>query len=114
MQYVFCAITRPLAHYEGTQQKMHLTFTVAYVCSVDIWNLYWIMIFNLTLQVCGVCVHQGYSTMASVVEAVHSTGVHLTQASDAEFALALYLKPYSAFVISVWVYVASLVKRMWT
>lgn len=63
-------------------------------------------------KVCGVCVHQGYSTMASVVEAVHSTGVHLTQACDAEFALALYLKPYPAFIISVWVYVASLVKRM--
>ncbi|XP_042214850.1 coiled-coil and C2 domain-containing protein 2A-like [Homarus americanus] len=63
-------------------------------------------------KVCGVCVHQGYSTMASVVEAVHSTGIHLTQSNDAEFALALHLKPYPASIISVWVYVASLVKRM--
>ncbi|XP_053631071.2 coiled-coil and C2 domain-containing protein 2A isoform X2 [Cherax quadricarinatus] len=63
-------------------------------------------------KVCGVCVHQGYSSIASVVEAVHSTGVHLTQAPDTEFALALHLKLYPAFIISVWVYVASLVKRV--
>ncbi|XP_027211413.2 coiled-coil and C2 domain-containing protein 2A [Penaeus vannamei] len=62
-------------------------------------------------KVCGVCVHQGYSNLANVVEAVHSTGVHLTQSPNAEFALAVHLNPYPACVISVWVYVASLVKR---
>lgn len=66
---------------------------------------------SLVLQVCGVCVHQGYSNLANVVEAVHSTGVHLTQSPNAEFALAVHLNPYPACVISVWVYVASLVKR---
>ncbi|XP_068212365.1 coiled-coil and C2 domain-containing protein 2A-like isoform X2 [Palaemon carinicauda] len=62
-------------------------------------------------KVCGVCIHQGYSNLANVVEAVHSTGVHLTQAPNVEFALAVYVKSYPAYVISVWVYVASLVKR---
>lgn len=66
---------------------------------------------SLVLQVCGVCVHHGYSNLAIVVEAVHSTGVHLTQSPNAEFALAVHLNPYPACVISVWVYVASLVKR---
>ncbi|KAK7072355.1 hypothetical protein SK128_009523, partial [Halocaridina rubra] len=41
-------------------------------------------------KVCGVCIHQGYSNMANVLEAVHSTGVHLTQAPNAEFALAVH------------------------
>ncbi|XP_066945130.1 coiled-coil and C2 domain-containing protein 2A isoform X2 [Macrobrachium rosenbergii] len=63
-------------------------------------------------KVCGVCIHQGYSNMANVVEAVHSTGVHLTQAPSVEFALAVCVKSYPAYVISVWVYVASLVKRL--
>ncbi|XP_045591878.2 coiled-coil and C2 domain-containing protein 2A isoform X1 [Procambarus clarkii] len=82
------------------------------VTSPDLTQLSTIMSSHKILQVCGVCVHQGYSTMASVVEAVHSTGVHLTQAPEAEFALAIHLKSYPASIISVWVYVASLVKRV--
>lgn len=62
-------------------------------------------------QVCGVCVHQGYSTAAGVVAAVHGAGVHLTQAPGVEFALALHLHAYPGQVLSVWVYVAALVQR---
>ena len=62
-------------------------------------------------QVCGVCVHQGYSTAAGVVAAVHGAGVHLTQAPGVEFAMALHLHAYPGQVLSVWVYVAALVQR---
>ncbi|XP_076029366.1 coiled-coil and C2 domain containing 2A [Oratosquilla oratoria] len=62
-------------------------------------------------KICGVCIHQGYSTMASLVEAVYSTGVHLNQAEGTEFSLVVHLHPYPGDVISVWIYVASLQKQ---
>ncbi|XP_050733212.1 coiled-coil and C2 domain-containing protein 2A-like [Eriocheir sinensis] len=62
-------------------------------------------------QVCGVCIHQGYSTAAGVVAAVHGAGVHLTQAPGVEFALAIHLHAYPGQVLSVWVYVAALLQR---
>ncbi|KAK4315922.1 hypothetical protein Pmani_012883 [Petrolisthes manimaculis] len=62
-------------------------------------------------KVCGVCVQQGYSGTPGLVEAVHSTGIHLTHHPDAEFALAVHIVPYPAALASIWIYVASLIKR---
>jgi len=52
-----------------------------------------------------------YTDMESVVEAVKATGVHINETEDVEFSLAVYMHPYPSDVLSVWVYVASLVKR---
>uniref|UniRef100_A0A3B4FZB3 Coiled-coil and C2 domain containing 2A n=1 Tax=Pundamilia nyererei TaxID=303518 RepID=A0A3B4FZB3_9CICH len=41
--------------------------------------------------------------------AVYSTGIHSVQASNVEFALAVYVHPYPNNVMSVWIYLASLV-----
>ncbi|XP_041646484.1 coiled-coil and C2 domain-containing protein 2A isoform X2 [Cheilinus undulatus] len=50
-----------------------------------------------------------FSEMRPIVEAVYSTGVHSILASNVEFALAVYVHPYPNNVLSVWVYLASLV-----
>ncbi|XP_034566120.1 coiled-coil and C2 domain-containing protein 2A isoform X2 [Notolabrus celidotus] len=51
-----------------------------------------------------------FSEIRPIVEAVYSTGVHNVHASNVEFALAVYVHPYPNNVLSVWVYLASLVR----
>eukprot|EP00058_Branchiostoma_floridae_P024122 XP_002609612.1 hypothetical protein BRAFLDRAFT_87833 [Branchiostoma floridae] len=52
-----------------------------------------------------------YTEDNPVVEAVFSTGVHQLQGKDVEFALAVHIHPYPNTVLSLWVYVASLVRK---
>ncbi|KAL7396300.1 hypothetical protein ABVT39_003795 [Epinephelus coioides] len=49
-----------------------------------------------------------FSEIRPIIEAVYSTGVHNVHASNVEFALAVYVHPYPNNVLSVWVYLASL------
>ncbi|CAL1593027.1 unnamed protein product [Knipowitschia caucasica] len=51
-----------------------------------------------------------FSEIMPIIEAVHSTGVHNIQAPKVEFALAVYVHPYPSNVLSVWVYLASLIR----
>uniref|UniRef100_A0A3P9CZ90 Coiled-coil and C2 domain containing 2A n=1 Tax=Maylandia zebra TaxID=106582 RepID=A0A3P9CZ90_9CICH len=50
-----------------------------------------------------------FSEIRPIIEAVYSTGIHSVQASNVEFALAVYVHPYPNNVMSVWIYLASLV-----
>ncbi|XP_060934901.1 coiled-coil and C2 domain-containing protein 2A [Limanda limanda] len=61
-------------------------------------------------RIAGFPLHLPFSEIRPIVEAVHSTGVHNVQASNVEFALAVYVHPYPNNVLSVWVYLASLVR----
>ena len=62
-------------------------------------------------QVCGFPLHFGYSDLESIIEAVKATGVHLDRDPGVEFSLAVMVEPYPGSVMSVWVYVASIVRR---
>ncbi|KAL6107585.1 cc2d2a [Pungitius sinensis] len=62
------------------------------------------------ITISGFPLHLPFSEIRPIVEAVHSTGVHNVHASNAEFALAVYVHPYPNNVLSVWVYLASLVR----
>ncbi len=55
--------------------------------------------------------HFSYSDADQLGESLRSTGVHLNQDPRVEFALAVHVTPYPATVMSVWVYVASMVRR---
>nr|XP_057930395.1 coiled-coil and C2 domain-containing protein 2A isoform X2 [Doryrhamphus excisus] len=61
-------------------------------------------------RISGFPLHMPFSEMGPIVEAVHSTGVHTNHSSNVEFALAVYVHPYPNNVLSVWVYLASLVR----
>uniref|UniRef100_A0A8C3G4Z3 Coiled-coil and C2 domain containing 2A n=1 Tax=Cyclopterus lumpus TaxID=8103 RepID=A0A8C3G4Z3_CYCLU len=61
-------------------------------------------------RISGFPLHLPFSEIRPIVEAVHSTGVHNAHASNVEFALAVYVHPYPNNVLSVWVYLASLVR----
>ncbi|XP_073678752.1 coiled-coil and C2 domain-containing protein 2A [Garra rufa] len=60
-------------------------------------------------RISGFPLHVPFSEIQPIVEAVHSTGVHKVEAPNVEFALAVYVHPYPGNVLSVWVYIASLV-----
>uniref|UniRef100_A0A3Q3W2A0 C2 domain-containing protein n=1 Tax=Mola mola TaxID=94237 RepID=A0A3Q3W2A0_MOLML len=57
-------------------------------------------------RISGFTLHLPFSEIRPIIEAVHSTGVHSVQASNVEFALAVYVHPYPNNVLSVWVYLA--------
>ncbi|XP_023810274.1 coiled-coil and C2 domain-containing protein 2A isoform X2 [Oryzias latipes] len=61
-------------------------------------------------RISGFPLHMPFSDIRPLIEAVHSTGVHNIQGSNVEFALAVYVHPYPNNVLSVWVYLASLVR----
>ncbi|XP_072718192.1 coiled-coil and C2 domain-containing protein 2A isoform X4 [Ciconia boyciana] len=62
-------------------------------------------------RVSGFPIHMPYSEVGPLIEAVHSTGVHTIDVSNVEFALAVYIHAYPQNVLSVWIYVASLVRN---
>ncbi|KAG7228889.1 hypothetical protein INR49_008667 [Caranx melampygus] len=61
-------------------------------------------------RISGFPLHFPFSEIQPIIEAVYSTGVHNIHASNVEFALAVYVHPYPNNVLSVWVYLASLVR----
>ncbi|KAK0134280.1 Coiled-coil and C2 domain-containing protein 2A [Merluccius polli] len=61
-------------------------------------------------RISGFPLHLPFSELRPVIEAVYSTGVHSVEASNVEFALAVYVHPYPNNVLSVWVYLASLLR----
>ncbi|XP_028260415.1 coiled-coil and C2 domain-containing protein 2A [Parambassis ranga] len=62
------------------------------------------------IRISGFPLHLPFSEIRPIIEAVYSTGVHNVQASNVEFALAVYVHPYPNNVLSVWVYLASLIR----
>ncbi|XP_074085863.1 coiled-coil and C2 domain-containing protein 2A isoform X2 [Macrotis lagotis] len=59
----------------------------------------------------GFPIHMAFSEVKPLIEAVYSTGVHNIDISNIEFALAVYVHAYPKNVLSVWIYVASLVRN---
>ncbi|XP_053433431.1 coiled-coil and C2 domain-containing protein 2A isoform X2 [Nycticebus coucang] len=59
----------------------------------------------------GFPLHMPYSEVKPLVDAVYSTGVHNIDVPNVEFALAVYIHPYPKNVLSVWIYVASLIRN---
>ncbi|XP_069688134.1 coiled-coil and C2 domain-containing protein 2A [Periplaneta americana] len=62
-------------------------------------------------KMCGFPINVPYTNMEAITEAMRATGVHYNENPDVEFALAVYIHPFPNNVLSVWVYVASLIKR---
>ncbi len=59
----------------------------------------------------GCPINQSYTGLDPLIEAVHATRVHINDTNDVEFALAVHVHPYPNNVISVWVYIASLIRK---
>ncbi|XP_048108289.1 coiled-coil and C2 domain-containing protein 2A isoform X3 [Alosa alosa] len=61
-------------------------------------------------RISGFPLHLPFSEIQPIIEAVYSTGVHKVEMSNVEFALAVYVHPYPNNVLSVRVYLASLIR----
>lgn len=62
-------------------------------------------------KICGFPLHFAYRDSEQLLEALHATGVHLNREPGVEFALAVHVEAYPNTVMSVWVYVASMVRK---
>lgn len=62
-------------------------------------------------KICGFPISQPFTNIRAIIEAVKSTGVHINESPNVEFALAVYVHSYPNDVLSVWVYAVSLVAR---
>ncbi|XP_067858763.1 protein CC2D2B-like [Heptranchias perlo] len=60
-------------------------------------------------KVSGFPIQMRYSNLQTIFDKVYSTGIHNIEIPNAEFAVAVYIHPYPTNVLSVWIYVASLV-----
>ena len=67
-------------------------------------------IFLLQPQLSGFPLHFCYSDIQHV-STVESTGIHLCGNERIEYALAIYIHPYPNDVLSVWLYIASLIPK---
>uniref|UniRef100_A0A2K6A2U9 Coiled-coil and C2 domain containing 2B n=1 Tax=Mandrillus leucophaeus TaxID=9568 RepID=A0A2K6A2U9_MANLE len=62
-----------------------------------------------SIQVTGFPIQMPYTDVRSIIDAVYQTGIHSAEFPQTEFALAVYIHPYPNNILSVWVYLASLV-----
>uniref|UniRef100_F7IEB6 Coiled-coil and C2 domain containing 2B n=1 Tax=Callithrix jacchus TaxID=9483 RepID=F7IEB6_CALJA len=62
-----------------------------------------------SIQVTGFPIRMPYTDVQSVIDAVYQTGIHSAEFPQTEFAIAVYIHPYPNNILSVWVYLASLV-----
>lgn len=60
---------------------------------------------------CGFPLNLPYHNTDELVEAVWATNLHQNFNKDVEFALAVHIHAYTNDILSVWIYVASLVRR---
>ncbi|XP_054221866.1 protein CC2D2B isoform X9 [Homo sapiens] len=61
--------------------------------------------------VTGFPIQMPYIDVQSIIDAVYQTGIHSAEFPQTEFALAVYIHPYPNNILSVWVYLASLVQH---
>lgn len=59
----------------------------------------------------GQSLHMAYSTMTDLLDAVKACQIHVNYHASVEFALAVHIQPYVNNILSVWLYIASLVPR---
>uniref|UniRef100_A0A8D0GHD1 Coiled-coil and C2 domain containing 2B n=1 Tax=Sphenodon punctatus TaxID=8508 RepID=A0A8D0GHD1_SPHPU len=62
-----------------------------------------------TVQVTGYPIQMPYIDLQSISEAVYQTDIHSSEVPNTEFALAVHIHPYPNNILSVWIYLVSLV-----
>lgn len=62
-------------------------------------------------RISGYPINIPYTNIKQVIEAVYATQVHALPTNDVEFGVAVHIHPYPNTIMSVWIYIASLIKR---
>ena len=66
-------------------------------------------IVSLHLQITGYPLHLRYNDTTQLLRAVESTGLHLCEHERVEFGMAVHIHAYPNDILSVWLYLATLV-----
>ena len=66
---------------------------------------------TILIQLSGYPLHFSYASILHIVSAVEQTGLHLTENRRAEFSLSVYVHPYPNDVVSVWVFIVTMVPK---
>lgn len=64
-----------------------------------------------TYKLSGFPLNMPYISLSSIVERVKCTGIHLNADNKVEFALAAHIQQYPNNVLSVWIFLVSLVPK---
>jgi coiled-coil and C2 domain-containing protein 2A len=62
-------------------------------------------------RVTGFPINLPYTNMKAILEAVHATQAHAIPTNDVDYAIAVYVHAYPNSILSVWVYLAVLIKK---
>lgn len=55
--------------------------------------------------------HMAYTNTDAIIEQVQRTQIHRTEIPGTEFAVSVYIHPYPNDILSVWIFLATLVQR---
>lgn len=68
-------------------------------------------IVNDLLQVNGLVFNLPFTNISAMVQRIKSLGIHLEGATDAQFASAVYIRCYPNQVLSVWIFLGSVIEK---
>ncbi|XP_059610897.1 coiled-coil and C2 domain-containing protein 2A [Phlebotomus argentipes] len=71
-----------------------------------------INVFLTTFKASGFPLNLPYYSLSHIVERVKSTGIHMNLDNRVEFALAVHIHPYENNVLSVWIFLLSLLPKI--
>lgn len=63
-------------------------------------------------QVIGYSINCRYNNLSSIVTEIKNTGIHLNLENKVEFAVNVYVKEYANNVLSIWIFLMSLVPKV--
>lgn len=64
------------------------------------------------MQVFGFPLNFPYSNLSNILSSVKSTQIHMDDRNDIEYALGVDVFPYPNGVYSIWVYIATVAKKI--
>ena len=64
-----------------------------------------------SLQIIGYSLNCKYTNLSSIITEIKNTGIHLNLDNKVEFALNVFVKEYVNNVLSVWIFLMSLVPK---
>ena len=62
-------------------------------------------------QLSGYPLHFPYANILHIVTSIERTGLHLTEDRRVEFGLAVFVYPYPNDVVSVWVFLVTMIPK---
>lgn len=63
-------------------------------------------------KITGYTINTKYTNLSSIVTEIKNTGIHLNLDNKVEFASSVFIKEYANNVLSVWIFLVTLIPKM--